>query len=119
MKRIFIVLSIIFLFAVSTGFAGFLDSFLKDFGLSSKQGLDSSTIISGLKEALSVGTEKAVQDVSKIDGYLANEAIAIIMPEKFQKIADVLKKVGYEKPVDDFIMSMNRAAEKAARKTKR
>jgi ribosomal protein L22 len=116
MKRTFIIVIIILTAAVSTGSAGFLDSFLKDFGLSSKQELDNSTIISGLKEALSVGTEDAVKAVSKIDGYLANEAIAILMPEKFQQVADVMKKVGYEKPVDDFIMSMNRAAEKAAPK---
>jgi hypothetical protein len=36
------------------------------------------------------------------------------MPEKIQKVADVLRKVGYQKEVDDFILSMNRAAEKAA-----
>jgi hypothetical protein len=116
MKRIFITVLTVFLAAGSTGYAGFLDSLLKDIGLLSEQELDGSTIISGLKEALSVGTENAVKDVSKIDGYLANEAIAILMPEKFQKVADALRKVGYEKPVDDFIMSMNRAAEKAAPK---
>jgi hypothetical protein len=36
------------------------------------------------------------------------------MPEKIQKVADVLKMAGYQKEVDDFILSMNRAAEKAA-----
>jgi hypothetical protein len=40
------------------------------------------------------------------------------MPEKIQKVADVLAKVGYQKPVDDFITSMNRAAENAAPKAK-
>jgi enolase len=36
------------------------------------------------------------------------------MPEKIQKVADILGKVGYQKQVDDFVLSMNRAAEKAA-----
>jgi hypothetical protein len=36
------------------------------------------------------------------------------MPEKIQKVAEVMKKVGYQKEVDDFVLSMNRAAEKAA-----
>jgi len=36
------------------------------------------------------------------------------MPEKIQKAADVLKMAGYSKEVDDFVLSMNRAAEKAA-----
>lgn len=95
-------------------YAGFLDDFLKEFGLPSKKGPDISTITSGLKEALSIGTEKAVQNVSHIDGYLGNQAIKILMPEKIQKVADVLKKVGYQKYVDDFVTSMNRAAERAA-----
>ena len=38
----------------------------------------------------------------------------IMMPEKIRKVADVMKKVGYEKQVDDFVTSMNRAAENAA-----
>jgi hypothetical protein len=36
------------------------------------------------------------------------------MPEKIQKVADVLSKLGYQEEVDAFILSMNRAAEKAA-----
>jgi len=42
--------------------------------------------------------------------------IKVLMPEKIQKVADVLSKVGYQKEVDEFILSMNRAAEKAAPK---
>jgi hypothetical protein len=94
--------------------AGFLDDVMKVTGVSKDKGLDEKTTVSGLKEALSVGTENAVNTVSKIDGYLANEAIRIMMPEKIRKVADVLRKVGYEKDVDDFVTSMNRAAEHAA-----
>jgi hypothetical protein len=95
---------------------GFLDNLLKEFTSSSEQGMDESTVISGLKEALSVGTKNAVNEVSQTDGYLANDAIKILMPEKIQKVADVLRKVGYQKQVDNFITSMNRAAETAAPK---
>jgi hypothetical protein len=117
MKRLFFVVLLTLLFAVSFCYAGFLDDiFKKTPFLSSKQELDEGTVISGLKEALSIGTDKAVKEVSKIDGYLGNEAIKILMPENIQKVADVLRKVGYQKPVDDFILSMNRAAEKAAPK---
>jgi len=101
----------------SFSYAGLLDDMLKKIPLlSSKQELDDNTIISGLKEALSIGTANAVKEVSKTDGYLGNNAIKILMPEKLQKVADVLRKIGFEKQVDDFIMSMNRAAEKAAPK---
>jgi hypothetical protein len=91
-----------------------MDNVMKEIGVSKEKGTDEHTAVSGLKEALSIGTENAVLNVSKMDGYLANEAIMIMMPEKIRKVADVLKKVGYEKQVDDFVTSMNRAAEKAA-----
>lgn len=122
MKSKFSVLIVLMLIGAPVCYGGFLDNLLKDSGLfkdrglAKEQGLDNSTVISGLKEALSVGTKNAVNKVSQTDGYLANDAIKILMPEKIQKVADVLKKVGYQKQVDDFITSMNRAAESAAPK---
>jgi len=71
-------------------------------------------LVSGFKQALSIGTEKAVQTVSKTDGYFGNQAIKILLPDSMQKVADILGKLGMQKQVDDFIVSMNRAAEKAA-----
>lgn len=116
MRKIILIILFVTLVLHSYSFAGFLDNIMKEIGLSSEHGLDETTAISGLKEALSIGTEKAVNEVAQIDGYLGNQAIKILMPEKIQKVADVLKKFGYEKQVDDFITSMNRAAEKAAPK---
>lgn len=78
------------------------------------EGLGEGQIVSGLKEALSVGTANAVTATSKADGYFANAAIKVLLPEKLQKAAAVLKKVGFRQEVDDFVLSMNRAAEKAA-----
>ena len=79
---------------------------------------DEAQVVSGLKEALSVGTANAVAATSKADGYFANQAIRILMPDKVRKAADVLGKFGYQKEVDDFVLSMNRAAEKAAPRAK-
>lgn len=73
-----------------------------------------SEIIEGLKEALSIGTKAAVQFVSQEDGYFGNEIIKILMPEDLRKVADTLKTIGFQKQVDEFVLSMNRAAEKAA-----
>ena len=36
------------------------------------------------------------------------------MPSSIQKVADVARRVGFQKQVDDFVLSMNRAAEAAA-----
>jgi hypothetical protein len=79
-------------------------------------GLDNSTIASGLKDALSVGTKNAVNLVSRPNGYFGNQAIKILLPDNIQNVAELAGKVGFQKEVDDFILSMNRAAEKAAPK---
>ena len=75
---------------------------------------DEKTNVAGIKEALAVGTERAVQSLSRTDGYFGNAAVKILMPSSLQKVADVARKVGYQKQVDEFILSMNRAAEAAA-----
>jgi hypothetical protein len=75
-------------------------------------------VAAGLKEALATGTGNAVQSLSKTDGYFSDAAAKILMPGKMQQAADVLKKAGYQREVDDFILSMNRAAEQAAPKAR-
>jgi hypothetical protein len=76
--------------------------------------LDEKTIVAGLKEALEVGTKKAVGNVSKEDGYFKNPEIKIPMPNDLKKVETSLRKIGLGNKVDEFIESMNRAAEKAA-----
>lgn len=72
------------------------------------------TNAAGIKEALAKGTEQAVNDLSKKDGYFGNSAVKILMPPSLQKVADVARMAGYQKEVDAFVLSMNRAAEAAA-----
>ncbi len=80
--------------------------------------LDSKTIAAGLKEALSVGVKNSVKNVSRLDGYFSNQLIRIVVPEKMRRIAEVLRETGFRKEVDQFELSMNRAAEKAAPKAR-
>ena len=100
--------------------AGFLDDMLKEVGVSKSSSaadaLDENTVAKGLKEALATGTGRAVATVSKQDGYFGNQAIRILMPENLRYAADLLSKFGFQKEVDEFVLSMNRAAEKAAPK---
>lgn len=72
------------------------------------------TIVSGLKEALQISTGSAVAMTGKPDGYFRNDAIKILMPEKLRTIGNGLRAAGMGQNVDDFELSMNRAAEKAA-----
>jgi hypothetical protein len=77
-------------------------------------GLSEDRIISGLKEALQVGTQNTVNLTGKLDGYFANQAIRILMPERLQTLEKGLRAVGYGAQVDEFVLGMNRAAERAA-----
>ena len=93
--------------------SSFLDTlFQKPQGATAKQ--SDTNIAAGLKEALTIGTENAVKNVGRADGYFGNQLIRILMPEKMRKVADTLSMLGYKKEVDEFVLSMNRAAEKAA-----
>ncbi|MEQ1791372.1 MAG: DUF4197 domain-containing protein [Nitrospiraceae bacterium] len=96
-----------------------LDQSLKVLGLPSGGGLlDESRIAAGLKEALQIGTGNAVNVTGKVDGYFHNQAIKILMPEQLQAFEKGLRTFGFGPEIDDFVMSMNRAAERAAPQAK-
>jgi len=82
--------------------------------LGKNQGLSNETVVSGLKEALRVGSGNAVNLNGKVDGYFKNAAIKILMPEKLKPFEKGLRLAGQSRQVDEFVLSMNRAAEKAA-----
>lgn len=85
-----------------------------------KQGkeLDAQTIAAGLKQALEFGSERAADTLGKVDGYLKNPPVHIAVPDQLQRAQSLLRKVGAGKYADQFITSLNRAAEAAAPKAK-
>jgi len=113
MKKIALMALVMLIFP-RVSVAGIFDDILKGLGGSTRGELKEETIIAGLKEALDVGTKKAVENVSRQDGYFGNAIIKILMPEKLRQVSDILCKLGYSRQVDEFVLSMNRAAEKAA-----
>ncbi|MFN7931472.1 MAG: DUF4197 domain-containing protein [Blastocatellia bacterium] len=80
--------------------------------------LSDDKITLGLKEALQIGTGNAVTGVGRLDGFFKDAIIKILMPKKLQTIEKGLRAVGYGPKVDEFVLSMNRAAEKAAPQAK-
>lgn len=118
MKVRVIFLVSIFLLSSSVSFAQFGD-IARRLGLGSKSALSDAKIASGLKEALQVGADNAVKLTGRTDGYFGNEAIKILMPKKLQAMEKGLRAVGYGQKVDDFVLSMNRSAEKAAPEAKK
>ncbi|HET7341619.1 MAG TPA: DUF4197 domain-containing protein [Methylomirabilota bacterium] len=69
---------------------------------------------SALKQALQVGTEKAVTLTGRTDGYFKNAAIKILLPDKLKSLESGLRMVGFGPQVDELVLGMNRAAERAA-----
>lgn len=83
---------------------------------SPKQGLSIGEIANGLKEALRVGTEKAVGVLHNQDGFLADATVKILFPPSVQKIANKLNQIGMGSLVTKFVVAMNRGAEKAVKR---
>lgn len=75
--------------------------------------LSSDEIAGGLKEALGKGVERAVTTLGRQDGFLKDAAVMIPTPEPLKKVEKTLRALGQDKLVDDFVTTMNRAAEQA------
>ena len=78
-------------------------------------GLSTTEIISGLKQALTIGTQNSTSQLSALDGFFKNAAIKILLPEDAKKVESTLRSLGMGSMVDKAILSMNRAAEEAAK----
>ena len=79
----------------------------------SASGLTDSEIVSGLKEALRVGTENVVSRLGRLDGFNADPAIHIPLPESLNKVKSALSAIGLSSMLDDLELKLNRAAEAA------
>jgi hypothetical protein len=80
--------------------------------------LPEEKIISGLKEALEVGTGRAVTLCGRHDGFMKNEVIRILLPPKLQPVGKGMRLLGMGEQVDDLEIGMNRAAERATPQAK-
>ena len=78
-------------------------------------GLTNDDVIAGLKEALGKGAEQSVTKGSALDGYLKNDKIRIPFPASAVKMKNTLNSMGMSKQVEEFEVTMNRAAEEAAK----
>lgn len=77
--------------------------------------LTNDEVINGLKEALTVGTNNSTAFASKVDGFYKNPSLFIVFPPEAQKVKDWAIKMGMKSQVDKFEMTLNRAAEEAAK----
>lgn len=76
--------------------------------------LDDKEITAGLRDALRVGSERAVVSASRLGGFFENPDIRIRLPGPMTQWNDALRLAGFGGVLDRFELNMNRAAEKAA-----
>jgi hypothetical protein len=115
MKKTHLILIIIFLSSFSPGSkAQFLDNAIKiiDQG---KGGLTEKDAVDGIKEALVKGTGESVSVVSKLNGYFSNPEIKIPFPPEAREIESKLRAIGLGSKIDEVTLTINRAAEDAAK----
>src|SRR6185437_15248213 len=115
MKKI-LTLSALILFSFSL--SAQTDLFKKAGSLISKKsgsGLSSDEIVSGLKEALSLGAQKSGDKLSATDGFFKDAAVKILLPQQVRDVENKMRMLGFGKLVDNAELSMNRAAESASK----
>jgi hypothetical protein len=83
---------------------------------STVQELTEADVISGLKEALIVGAKNAAGRLSSENGYYSDMTVKIPLPDEAKTIVENVSKIpGGEKLLEDVVLSINRAAEDAAK----
>lgn len=85
---------------------------------SGNDALSSEEIGEALKEALTNGISKGSDLVSQADGYFKNPEIKLPFPPEARKAEERLRQMGLGDEVDKFILTLNRAAEDAAKEAK-
>ena len=75
MQRTLLFTAVTFLIMLSPCQAGLLDDISREVlpSVQPQSALDNNTVVKGLKEALATGTERAVTEVARPDGYFNNQ----------------------------------------------
>jgi hypothetical protein len=115
MKKLVFIAAILGFQTVEAQKIGDLLKKASNLAMPSTSGLSADEIAGGLKEALQKGAQTGTAKLSSPGGFLENAALKIIMPQEVQKIESTLRKLGFNKLVDDMIVTMNRAAEDACK----
>lgn len=120
-KIIFLLVAMVFTVSLtaqkdsSNKLGGFFKKANSIFSKKSSSGLSTDQIVSGLKEALSLGAQKSGDKLSAVDGFFKDAAVKILLPKEVQDVEKKMRMFGLGKLVDNAELSMNRAAEDAAK----
>ena len=75
--------------------------------------LSQDQVVAGLKEALGKGVQNAIAQLGHDGGFLTNISVKIPIPEKLRTVEKTLRALKQDKLADDFVNTMNHAAEQA------
>lgn len=73
---------------------------------------------SAFKQALRIGSEKVTRRLGSKDGFNADAAVRIPLPPELGRVKKILSKIGMSRRVDEFVVTLNRAAEAATPKAR-
>ena len=76
--------------------------------------LSETEMVGGLKQALEKGTRFAVDKLGRQGGFLDNAKVRIPMPDSLAWVEKSLRTLQQDQLADEFVASMNHAAEQAA-----
>ena len=79
--------------------------------------LSTDLITKAFKQALKIGVNKAVDTLGQKGGFMDNPAVRIPLPPPFSQMESMIRAAGGGEMMDEFILSMNRAAARAAPQT--
>lgn len=103
--------------AIAADWTKYLDSAREAMGTAGVSTTDvdltNTEMVAGLKEALDKGTQFAVDKLGKPGGFLDNSKVRIPMPESLSWVESSLRTLGQDELADEFITTMNEAAEQA------
>ena len=115
MKKAFLLIPTLILFLALSSFNSPAPVKVNPVQISIPSSLDMGN---ALKQALQQGTAKSSDQLSAVNGYFGNAAIKILFPPQAQKAEKTLRSLGLGKLCDNVILSLNRAAEDAAKQAK-
>jgi hypothetical protein len=99
-------------------FLTFIPAFLLSINTYGQELPSNFEIGKGLKEALTQGTSKSSDQLSALNGFFGNAAVKILFPPEAKSAENTLRDIGLNELCDNVILSLNRAAEDAAKQAK-
>ena len=114
MKKI--LLSLLLVVSIGSARAGWLDVLglgKNSTNSSALSALSQDQLVGGLKDALGKGLQNAIANLGHDGGFLTNLNVKIPLPEKLRTVEKTLRALKQDKLADDFVTTMNHAAEQA------